>query len=183
MNRLKEKYVKELKPQLQKQLGLDNVNAVPQIKKVVVNVGVGKTLKDPKLLEAIINDLKTITGQMPVKTLARKSIAGFKIRENQVVGLIVTLRGRRMYDFLDKLVNAAMPRIRDFRGIPAESFDGRGNYHVGIREQLVFPEISEESIDHVFSMEISIVTNARQDDRARELLKSMGFPFSSEQTK
>lgn len=178
MNRLKEKFVKEVRPALKKHFALSNVMAVPQIKKVVINAGVGKTLKDPKFLDAIINDLKTIAGQMPVKTLARKSIAGFKIRENQVVGVSVTLRGQRMYDFLDKLVNAAMPRIRDFRGISPKAFDGRGNYHLGIREQLVFPEISEESIDHVFGFEISIVTNAGNDEKGRELLKSLGFPFS-----
>ena len=163
---------------MQKHLKLANPMAVPQIKKIVINVGVGKTLKDPKFLDAIINDLKTIAGQMPVKTMARKSIAGFKIRENQVVGVTVTLRGQRMYDFLDKLINSAMPRIRDFRGVSPKSFDGRGNYHIGVREQLVFPEISEESIDHVFGFEISIVTNAGNDEKGRELLKSLGFPFS-----
>jgi len=178
MNRLKEKFVKEVRPALQKHLKLANPMAVPQIKKIVINVGVGKTLKDPKFLDAIINDLKTIAGQMPVKTMARKSIAGFKIRENQVVGVTVTLRGQRMYDFLDKLINSAMPRIRDFRGVSPKSFDGRGNYHIGVREQLVFPEISEESIDHVFGFEISIVTNAGNDEKGRELLKSLGFPFS-----
>jgi len=178
MNRLKEKFVKEVRPALQKHLKLANPMAVPQIKKIVINVGVGKTLKDPKFLDAIINDLKTIAGQMPVKTMARKSIAGFKIRENQVVGVTVTLRGQRMYDFLDKLINSAMPRIRDFRGVSPKSFDGRGNYHIGVREQLVFPEVSEESIDHVFGFEISIVTNAGNDEKGRELLKSLGFPFS-----
>lgn len=178
MNRLKEKYVKEVRPALQKAFALKNNMAVPQIKKVVINAGVGKTLKDPKFLDAIINDLKIISGQMPVKTVARKSIAGFKIRENQVVGVTVTLRGQRMYDFLDKLVNSALPRVRDFRGISPKAFDGRGNYHLGIREQLTFPEISEESIDHVFGFEISIVTDAGNDEKGRELLKSLGFPFS-----
>lgn len=177
MNRLREKYSKEIRPALQKELGLSNVNAVPQVKKVVINAGVGKTLKDPKLLEVIVADLKKITGQQSVKTMARKSIAGFKIRENQVVGLVTTLRGDRMYDFLDKLVNVDLPRVRDFRGIPPKAFDGRGNYHVGIREQTVFPEISEDSMEHTFGFEVSVVTNAKTDDRGRALLKAFGFPF------
>ena len=178
MNRLKVKFNKELSHDLQKKFGIKNVMAVPQVKKIVINIGVGKTLKDPKFLEAIINDVRTITGQQPVKTLSRLSISGFKIRENQVVGLMVTLRGERMYDFLDKLINSALPRVRDFRGLSAKSFDGRGNYHIGLREQLVFPEISEESLEHTFGMEISIVTNAGTDEKGRELLRSMGFPFS-----
>ncbi len=179
-NRLKKKYDTELKPALAKQFGIKNTMAVPQIKKVVVNIGVGKTLKDPKLLEAIINDIRTITGQQPVKTVSRKAIAGFKIRENQVVGVMVTLRGQRMYDFVDKLVSSAFPRVRDFRGISPDAFDGRGNYHVGLREQLMFPEIGEESLEHTFGMEISIVTNAGSDDKGRALLQSMGFPFRQE---
>jgi large subunit ribosomal protein L5 len=178
MNRLKEKFIKQIRPELQKKLAVSNANAVPEIKKIVINAGVGKTLKDPKFLDAIINDLKTITGQAPVKTMARLSISGFKIRENQVVGVMVTLRGKRMYDFLDKLINAALPRVRDFRGLSPKSFDGRGNYHIGLREQLVFPEISEESIEHTFGFEVSIITNAGKDESARELLRSLGFPFS-----
>lgn len=179
-NRLKKKYDTELKPALAKQFGIKNTMAVPKLMKVVVNVGVGKTLKDPKFLEAIIDDIRTITGQAPVKTMSRKAIAGFKIRENQVVGVMVTLRGQRMYDFVDKLVNSALPRVRDFRGISPDSFDGRGNYHVGLREQLMFPEIGEESLEHTFGMEISIVTNAGSDDKGRALLQSMGFPFAQE---
>ena len=140
--------------------------------------GVGKTLKDPKFLEAIIKDLRSITGQQPVKTTSRLSIAGFKIRENQVVGVMTTLRGNRMYDFLDKLVSISLPRVRDFRGLDPKGFDGRGNYHIGIREQTVFPEISDEGIEHTFGFEISIVTNAGTNDKGRALLKSLGFPFS-----
>lgn len=180
MNRLKKKYETELKPAMAKQFGIKNPMAVPSVKKIVVNIGVGKTLKDPKFLEAIINDLRAITGQQPIKTLSRKAIAGFKIRENQVVGVTVTLRGRRMYDFMDKLVSSALPRVRDFRGISPKAFDGRGNYHIGLREQLMFPEIGEESLEHTFGMEISIVTNAGSDDKGRALLQSMGFPFAEE---
>ncbi|MBU6447904.1 50S ribosomal protein L5, partial [Patescibacteria group bacterium] len=143
--------------------------------------GVGKTLKDPKLLEAIIEDLRKITGQQPVKTISRKSISGFKIRENQVVGLMVTLRGERMYDFIDKLVSIALPRVRDFRGLSLEGFDGRGNYHIGIREQTVFPEISEEGLEHSFGFQVSIVTSAGNDPKGRELLKGLGFPFKDKE--
>ena len=177
MNRLKEKYVKEVRPQLQKHFKLENINAVPQVKKVVINAGVGKTLKDPKYLEAIINDLKTISGQMPVKTMARKSIAGFKIRENQVVGVTVTLRGKRMFDFLDKLVNSAMPRIRDFRGVSPRAFDGRGNYSLGVKEQIIFPEIQYDQIDQVRGMDITITTTARDNRQGRALLEAFNFPF------
>jgi large subunit ribosomal protein L5 len=180
MNRLKEKYNKEVKPALAKEFGLKNPFSVPQIKKIVINAGVGKTLKDPKTLETVIEDLRLITGQQPVKTEARKSIAGFKIREKQVVGVMVTLRGERMYDFLDKLVSISLPRVRDFRGLDPEGFDGRGNYHIGIKEQLVFPEIPEDSIEHTFGFQISIVTNAGDDKKGRELLTRMGLPFNQE---
>lgn len=178
MIRLKEKFNKEVKPALQSKFDIKNPMAMPKVIKVVINAGVGKTLKDSKYLDAIIADLRTITGQQPVKTSARKSIAGFKIREGQIIGVTVTLRGQRMYDFLDKLINVALPRVRDFRGISAKGFDGRGNYNLGIKEQLVFPEISEESIEHTFSFEISVVTNAGNDEKGRELLKLLGFPFS-----
>jgi large subunit ribosomal protein L5 len=180
MNRLKKKYDTELKPALAKKFGITNTMAIPSVQKIVINVGVGKTLKDPKLLEAIINDIRAITGQQPVKTISRKSIAGFKIRENQVVGVTVTLRGPRMYDFLDKFISSALPRVRDFRGLSPKAFDGRGNYHVGLREQLMFPEINEDSLEHTFGMEVSIVTNAKTNEKGRELLQSMGFPFSEE---
>lgn len=178
MNRLKEKYIKNIRPELQKNLAIKNVFAAPALKKIVINAGVGKTLKDPKFLEAIIRDLTLIAGQAPVKTKSRKSIAGFKIRENQDVGVMVTLRGERMYDFMDKLVAIALPRVRDFRGLSPKAFDGQGNYHLGIREQTVFPEISEDGIEHSFGFQVSIITNAGTDEKGRELLKSMGFPFS-----
>jgi large subunit ribosomal protein L5 len=181
MNRLKEKYIKEVKPALMKELGLKNPFSAPQVKKIVINAGVGKTLKDPKALEAIVENLRKITGQQPVKTEARKSIAGFKIREKQVVGVMVTLRGERMYDFLDKLISISLPRVRDFRGLNPNGFDGRGSYHIGIKEQLVFPEISEESIEHTFGFQVSIVTNAGDDNKGRELLTRMGLPFNQEQ--
>ncbi len=180
MNRLKEKYYKEIKPALKKEFGLKSPLAVPQVKKIVINAGVGKTLKDGKLLDVIIEDLRKITGQQPVKTVARKSVAGFKIRENQVVGVMVTLRGERMYDFLDKLVSISLPRVRDFRGLDPNGFDGQGNYHMGIKEQLVFPEISEEGMEHTFGFQVSIVTDAGNDEKGRELLTRMGLPFNQE---
>ncbi|MBI4363740.1 MAG: 50S ribosomal protein L5 [Candidatus Doudnabacteria bacterium] len=177
---LKTLYKEKIVLDLQKALGLKNQMAVPRIEKVVINAGVGKTLKDPKLLENIIEDLKKITGQVPVKTLAKKSIAGFKIRQNQVVGLITTLRGPRMYDFLEKLVKVALPRVRDFKGLDPKSFDGRGNYSIGFREQIVFPETSREHLEHTFGFEVNIQTNAHDDKKALALLKSLGFPFREE---
>ncbi len=180
MNRIKEKYNKETRKALQTKLGLKNILAVPQLKKVVINAGVGKMHKDSKFIDVVIEDIKKITGQMPVKTKARKSIAGFKMRENDIVGVTVTLRGERMYDFVDKLVSIALPRVRDFRGLSLKAFDGQGNYHIGLREQTVFPEISEEGLEHSFGFQVSIVTNAGTDDKGRELLKSMGFPFNQE---
>lgn len=164
-------------PALKIAFGLTNPMAVPKIEKVVINVGVGKTLKDAKMLEAIIEDVKAIAGQASVKTLAKKSIAGFKIRENQVVGLMVTLRGRRMYDFLEKLVRIALPRVRDFRGLDPKKFDGHGNYNIGIREQIVFPETTREHMDYTFGLEVNIQTSTNNDQQALELLKSLGFPF------
>jgi len=178
MNALQVQYKEKIVPKLLKELSLPNVMAVPKIEKVVINAGVGKTLKDGKLLDAIIEDFKRITGQAPVKTLAKKSISGFKIRENQVVGLVVTLRGSRMYDFLEKLVRVALPRIRDFKGLNPKSFDGRGNYSIGISEQVVFPETSREHIDQTFGFEINIQTSAADNAQAQALLKSMGFPFA-----
>jgi large subunit ribosomal protein L5 len=180
MNSLQTAYKEKIAPQLQKELGLDNVMAVPHIEKVVVNAGVGKTLKDAKMLDAITEDLRRITGQAPVKTLAKKSIAGFKIRENQVVGLVVNLRGQRMYDFLEKLVKVALPRVRDFKGINPKSFDGHGNYSIGIREQIVFPETTREHIEHTFGFEINIQTSTDNDTEAKALLKSLGFPFAKD---
>lgn len=169
----KDKVIKDLKTQL----SLTNDLAVPKILKVVVNAGVGKTLKDPKLLENIIQDLRKITGQAPVKTLAKKSVAGFKIRENQIVGVTVTLRGNRMFDFLEKLVKVALPRVRDFKGLNPKSFDGHGNYNIGFKEQIMFPETSREHLDHTFGFEVNIQTSSTDDKKALALLKSLGFPF------
>lgn len=179
MERLQEKFNKEIIPALEKKFGFKNVMQVPKVQKIVVNVGVGKILKDAKTIEAITSDISKITGQAPVKTRARKSIAGFKVRENQVVGLTVTLRGFRMYSFLDKLINVALPRVRDFQGLSPKGFDGRGNYHLGLKEHLVFPEISASALEHIFGMEVSIVTNAKRDEVAKELLKLMKFPFKN----
>lgn len=177
MERLQEQYNKEIAPALAKKFGFKNVMQVPKILKVMVNVGVGKVKEDKKKIEQIVEDVKKITGQAPVKTKARKSIAGFKVRENQIVGVVCTLRGFKMYAFLDKLINIALPRVRDFQGVSAEGFDGRGNYHLGLKEQLVFPEISSESLENIFGLEVSIVTNAKKDAPARELLTLMNFPF------
>jgi large subunit ribosomal protein L5 len=182
MTTFKNQYKSKTVPHLTKELGVTNAMAVPKVEKIVVNVGVGKTLKDAKLLEAIIEDLRKITGQAPVKTLAKKSIAGFKIRENQVVGLMVTLRGQRMYDFLEKLIKVALPRVRDFKGISNKSFDGHGNYSLGMKEQIVFPETSREHLEHTFGFEVNIQTTAQDDKQARALLKSLGFPFQEEST-
>jgi large subunit ribosomal protein L5 len=170
-------YKEKSVPALKQALTLSNSMAVPKVEKIVVNVGVGKTLKDAKMLEAIIDDVKKITGQAPVKTLAKKSISGFKIRENQVVGVVVTLRGRRMYDFLEKLIHVALPRVRDFRGLDPEKFDGHGNYNIGFREQIVFPETTREHLEYVFGLEVNIQTSTNDDKQALELLKSLGFPF------
>ena len=177
MSNLKTLYKKTALPQLKASLNLKNDFAVPKIEKVVVNAGVGKTLKDPKLLENIIEDFKRITGQTPVKTLAKKSIAGFKIRENQVVGVMVTLRGQKMYDFLEKLVKVALPRVRDFKGLSPKSFDKNGNYSIGIKEQVVFPETSREHLDHTFGFEVNIRVNGGDRIKSLSLLKSLGFPF------
>ncbi len=180
MNRIKEKYNKEIRKDLQTKLNLKNVLAVPQLKKVVINVGVGKMHKDTKFIDAVIEDVKRITGQQPVKTKARKSIAGFKMRENDIVGVTVTLRGERMFDFIDKLISIALPRVRDFRGLSPKAFDGQGNYHIGLKEHAVFPEISEEGLEHTFGLQVSVVTNAGTDNKGRELLKSLGFPFNED---
>ncbi|OGE87768.1 MAG: 50S ribosomal protein L5 [Candidatus Doudnabacteria bacterium RIFCSPLOWO2_02_FULL_49_13] len=171
-------YKEKVTKSLMQDLHLGNVMAVPKIQKVVVNVGVGKTLKDAKMLEAIVEDVKRITGQTPVKTLAKKSIAGFKIREGQVVGLVVTMRGNRMYDFLEKLVKVALPRVRDFRGLDPKKFDGHGNYNIGLREQIVFPETTREHFEYTFGLEVNIQTSTDDDKQALALLKSLGFPFS-----
>ena len=177
MERLQEQYNKKIAPALKTKFGYGNVMQVPKILKVMVNVGVGKYKEDKKKIEQIVEDVKKITGQAPIKSKARKSIAGFKVRENQIVGVVCTLRGHKMYSFLDKLINVALPRVRDFQGITKDGFDSRGNYHLGLKEQLVFPEISSESLENVFGLEVSIVTNAKKDEVARELLTHMRVPF------
>ncbi len=183
MTNFKTHYKDKVAPQLAKSLGITNAMAIPKIQKVTVNVGVGKTLKDAKLLDAIIEDLRKITGQASVKTLAKKSIAGFKIREKQVVGVMTTLRGQRMYDFVEKLVKVALPRVRDFKGISNQSFDGHGNYSLGLKEHNVFPETSREHIEHSFGLEVNIQTTAKDDKQAEALLRSLGFPLQEGTTK
>ena len=177
MNRLQEQYKNEFAPALLKELGLKNVMQIPKITKVVVNIGVGEALDNPKALDAAVNDLTIITGQKPVVIAAKKAISNFKLREGRQIGVKVTLRGDKMWAFLDRLINVALPRVRDFRGISADSFDGRGNYTLGLTEQLIFPEIQYDKIDKVRGMEISIVTTAKTDDHARQLLSKFGMPF------
>lgn len=183
MTNLKTQYKDKIVGELSKSLNISNPMAIPKVEKVVINAGVGRTLKDPKLLEAIIDDLRKITGQAPVKTLAKQSIAGFKIREKQVVGVMVTLRGQRMYDFLEKLVRIALPRVRDFKGISLKSFDGKGNYSLGLKEQNVFPETARDHLEHSFGFEVNIQTSARTDAEAKALLTSLGFPFQKLEAK
>ncbi len=177
---LKERYQKEVVPALMKSLNLENVMQVPRVEKVVVNIGLGEALDNPKALDAAVSDVTQITGQKPVVTKARVSIANFKLREGRSIGVKVTLRGERMWSFLDRLMNVALPRVRDFRGISPNSFDGRGNYTLGLREQLVFPEIEYDKIDKLRGMEIAIVTTARNDDHGRQLLQMLGMPFRKE---
>jgi large subunit ribosomal protein L5 len=176
-HQLKERYMNEIAPALIKSLNLSNVMQVPRIEKVVVNIGVGEALDNAKALDAAVADLTLITGQKPVVNKARKSIAAFKLREGRAIGVKVTLRGERMWSFLDRLMNVALPRVRDFRGISPNSFDGRGNYTLGLREQLVFPEIDYDKIDKLRGMEITIVTSAKSDDEGRQLLGMLGMPF------
>jgi large subunit ribosomal protein L5 len=177
---MKERYQQEIVPALKKSLGVDNVMQVPRISKVVVNIGAGEALDNAKILDAAVSDMTLITGQKPVITKARKSIANFKLREGRQIGVKVTLRGDRMWAFLDRLVNIALPRVRDFRGVSPNAFDGRGNYTLGLREQLVFPEIEYDKIDKLRGLEISIVTTARNDEEGRELLTLLGMPFKKE---
>jgi large subunit ribosomal protein L5 len=174
---LKERYHGEVSPQLVKRFDYSSIMEAPRLEKIVVNMGVGEAIQNPKALEAAVNDLAQITGQRPVITTASKSIAAFKVREGMKIGCKVTLRGDRMYDFFDKLVNIVLPRVRDFRGISPKAFDGRGNYTLGLREQVIFPEIDYDEIDKVRGMDITIVTTAKTDEEARELLKLMGMPF------
>ncbi len=180
MNRMKEKYEQEVAPALLKQFNYPNVMMVPRIQKVVVNIGLGEALDNAKAIDAAVSDLEKITGQKPLLRKARKSIAAFKLREGRIIGVKVTLRGARMWDFLDRLINIALPRVRDFRGISPNSFDGRGNYTLGLRDQLVFPEIEYDKVDKLRGMEISIVTTARNDEEGRALLKLLGMPFKKE---
>jgi large subunit ribosomal protein L5 len=174
---MKERYQAEIRPALQTALGMTNMMQVPRITKVVVNIGLGEALDNPKSLDAAVSDLSQIVGQKPVITKARKSIANFKLREGRAIGAKVTLRGERMWSFLDRLVNIVLPRVRDFRGVSREAFDGRGNYTLGLREQLIFPEIEYDKIDKVRGLEITIVTTATSDDQAAELLEMLGMPF------
>jgi len=179
MSRMKDKFLKEVAPALMEKFGYKNVMEIPKVEKVVINMGVGEAVGNPKVLDAAVGDLMTIVGQRPVITRAKKSIAAFKIREGMAIGTKVTLRGVRMYEFLDKLLNVALPRVRDFRGVNPRSFDGRGNYTLGIKEQLIFPEIEYDKVDKIRGMDIIIVTTAKSDEEARELLKLMGMPFSA----
>jgi large subunit ribosomal protein L5 len=176
--RLRQRYREEVVPELKERLGLANVMQVPRLEKVVVNMGVGEAIKDGRMLDAAIDDLQVITGQRPVVTKARKSIAGFKLREGMAIGAKVTLRGARMWEFMDRLVSLALPRIRDFRGLSPTSFDGHGNYTLGVTEQLIFPEIDYDKVLKVTGMDITIVTTASTDDEGRALLAGLGFPFA-----
>jgi large subunit ribosomal protein L5 len=175
--RLREIYQEQIRPRLQERFGYKNVNQIPKLQKVVVNVSVGEAIVNPKALDAAVSDLAAITGQRPIVTKAKKSIAAFKLRAGTSIGAKVTLRGERMYVFVDKLFNVVLPRIRDFRGLPAKSFDGRGNYNLGLREQLVFPEINYDKVDKARGMDITIVTTAKSDEEASEFLVAMGLPL------
>lgn len=179
MARLKDKFNEEVSKALMEKFGYQNVMQIPKIEKVIINMGVGEAVGNPKALDSAVNDMTIIAGQKPVVTRAKKSIAAFKIREGMAIGAKVTIRGERMYYFLDKLFNIALPRVRDFRGVSPRSFDGRGNYTLGIKEQLIFPEIEYDKIDKIRGMDIIIVTTAKTDEEARELLKLMGMPFSA----
>jgi len=180
MNRMRERYQQQVAPALMEAFGLQNSMQIPRIQKVVVNIGVGEALDNPKALEAAVEDLTTITGQRPIQTKARKSIANFKLREGRIIGTKVTLRGDRMWSFLDRVMNVALPRVRDFRGVSPNAFDGRGNYTLGLRDQLVFPEIEYDKIDKLRGLEVTIVTTAGDDEQARALLQLLGMPFRKE---
>ncbi len=177
MERLKDRYQKEIAPALKERFGYGNVMQVPRLEKVVVNMGVGDAVQNAKAMDAAVSDMATITGQKPVVTKAKKSIANFKIRKGMSIGCAVTLRGEKMYDFVDRLVNTALPRVRDFRGVSSKGFDGRGNYTLGIKEQLIFPEVDYDKVEKVRGMDITIVTTAKTDEEAKGLLGAMGMPF------
>ena len=178
MSRLFEQYNSEIKKSMQEKFQYGNVMEIPKLEKIVINIGVGDAVGNAKALEAAVNDLTIISGQKPVITKAKKSIANFKVREGMALGTKVTLRGERMYEFLDKLVTVSLPRVRDFHGVPTKSFDGRGNYTLGVKEQLIFPEINFDDVDKVRGMDIVIVTTANTDEEGRELLKGLGMPFA-----
>jgi large subunit ribosomal protein L5 len=175
--RLKEQYQKEVRKKIQTEFGVKNIMAVPKIEKIVLNMGMGEAIQNAKILDAAVEELATIAGQKPVVTKAKKSIASFKLREGQSIGTMVTLRGDKMYEFLDRLINIALPRVRDFRGVATKSFDGRGNYTIGIRDHLIFPEIDYSKVDKAKGMNITIVTSAKNDEQARFLLRELGMPF------
>jgi large subunit ribosomal protein L5 len=175
--RLKERYHKEIAPAISKEFGIENPMAVPKLEKIVLNMGMGEAVANSKVLDPAAEELRAIAGQKPVITKAKKSIASFKLRQGMPIGVMVTLRGDRMYEFLDRLITVALPRVRDFRGVSPRAFDGRGNYTLGIREQLIFPEIDFNKVDKTRGMNISIVTTARNDEQARSLLKALGMPF------
>jgi large subunit ribosomal protein L5 len=175
--RLKEKYHKEIRPALQKELGLDNLMAVPRLEKIVLNMGLGEATQNVKIMDPLVADLASVAGQKPVTTKAKKSIAAFKVREGMPIGAMVTLRGDIMYEFLDRLVSIALPRVRDFRGVSTKSFDGRGNYTLGMRDQLIFPEVDYARVEKLKGMNVTIVTTAKDDNQARALLRQFGIPF------
>ncbi len=177
MARLRDKYKNEIAPAIAKEFDIKNPMAIPQIEKIVVNMGVGEAIANAKILDTATEELRSITGQKPVVTKAKKSIASFKLRQGMNIGTMVTLRGERMYEFLDRLISVALPRVRDFRGVSAKAFDGRGNYTLGIREQLIFPEIDFNKVDKTRGMNISIITSAKTDEQSRALLKALGMPF------
>lgn len=177
MNRLQEKYQNETKPSLMEKFNYSSVMEVPKVEKIVINMGVGDAVQNPKALDTAVEELQLLSGQKPVITKAKKSIAGFKLREGMPIGAKVTLRGTRMYDFLDKLVSVSLPRVRDFRGVSKKAFDGRGNYTLGIKEQLIFPEIDYDNVNKVRGMDIVIVTTANTDEESREMLTQLGMPF------
>ena len=179
-SRLHDKYQKEVAPALMKELELKNKMAVPKLHKIVINMGVGAATQNPKLMDPAMNELGQIAGQRPVVTKAKKSIAAFKVREGMAIGAMVTLRGEKMYEFLDRFISVTLPRMRDFRGVPTKSFDGRGNYTIGLKDQLVFPEIDYAKVDKQKGMNVTIVTTARNDNEARSLLKHLGMPFRTQ---
>lgn len=183
MQRLQQQYKTSIAPKLKEELSLKSLFAVPKIEKVVINVGVGKLGRDSKFIDTVVKDLTTITGQRPIVTKARKSIAGFRLREGQQVGVKVTLRGEKMYSFLDRLINVALPRVRDFRGVKATGFDKQGNFHMGLKEHMVFPDLPDDVMEHSFGMEITMVTTSKDPKASRKLLEHFNFPFVKTESK